>query len=174
MITRRILTILIATALAGLMASAVLAQLPAGKKAPDFSLTDLNGKKVTLSSYFAKPGKVVVLDLWATWCPPCKREIPFLIDLSKKYLNKGVAFIGVALDGEKSKVTSFVKEQGINYTILHDPNGQTVSSLYNARSIPETYIIDRNGVIKYVHVGFSGKDDAYKIENEIKKLLAQK
>lgn len=174
MITRRMLTILIAAALTGLMASAVFAQLPAGKNAPDFSLNDLSGKKVTLSSFFAKPGKVVVLDLWATWCPPCRREIPFLIDLNKKYRNKGVAFIGVAVDSEKSKVTSFVRDQGINYTILHDPNGQTVGSLYNVKPIPETYIIDRNGVIKYVHVGFGGKEEAAKMDSEIKSLLARK
>jgi DsbE subfamily thiol:disulfide oxidoreductase len=173
MTRRRVTVLIMAAMIVGILASAAQAQLPAGKKAPDFTLTDLNGKSFALHSAFAKPGKIVVLDIWATWCPPCRREIPVLIDLNKRYKSKGVLFVGVALDAEKSTVAKFSREQGINYTILHDPQGAKVGPLYNVKPIPETYIIDRNGIIKYVHVGF-GPDDGKKIENEIKALLARK
>lgn len=172
--TRRRLTLLVlATLILGVFASAANAQIPAGRKAPDFTLADLNGNTFKLSSNFVKPGKIVVLDIWATWCPPCKREIPVLIDLNTRYKPKGVVFVGVALDQSKATVAKFAKDQGITYTLLHDPQGEKTGPLYNVKPIPETYIIDKKGVIRYVHVGF-GPDDAKKMENEIKALLAQK
>lgn len=150
------------------------AQLSAGKKAPDFTLNALDGKSYTLSNFFKKPAKIVVLDIWATWCPPCKAEVPYLIDLHKKYSGKDVQIIGVAIDNDKSTVSEFAKSKNINYLVLHDSDAQKVEKPYNVKSIPTTYIIDKKGVIRYVHSGFSGKNDATKIENEIKTLLAEK
>ncbi len=172
--TRRwtiLLTILAATVLA---AAAVFAQLSAGTKAPDFTLKDLNGKEFKLSSCFAKPGKVVVLDIWATWCPPCRRSIPHLIDLHDQYSSKGAVVIGVAIDKDKQTVIDFVKQMKMNYKVLHDPQGRSIAELYKVSSIPQIYVIDRKGVIRFVHVGFSGEDEAEQIKSEVKQLLEKK
>lgn len=158
------------------LASVVFAVLGAGMKAPDFTLPTLDGKTYTLSEAFTKPGKVVVLDLWATWCPPCRAEIPFLVRLHKDYSGKGAIVVGVAIDPEKDrgKVEDFARQHKINYTVPLDPGGQKTAAAYKVRGIPATFIIDRKGVIRYAHVGFSGEEDAAKIESEVKKLLAEK
>lgn len=168
---KRLVLLVCSVVLLSLAASAVLAQLPAGKKAPNFTLKDINGKSFTLSNLYIKPVKAIVLDLWATWCPPCRKEVPFLIDINKRYKSKGVIVVGVSIDRDLATVKKFVNDYKIDYTILHDPNATKVGPLYNLKPIPETYIIDKKGIIRYVHVGFSGKDDEAKIESEIKKLL---
>jgi peroxiredoxin len=121
----------------------------------------------------------VVLDLWATWCPPCRAEIPQLIDLQKKFKGKAVMIVGVSLDDTKSKAVDFAKAQGINYTVAHDPRGAKVGGLYQIKGIPATYVIDKKGVIRYAHSGFprdpqAGKEEAALIAREINTLLAQK
>jgi thiol-disulfide isomerase/thioredoxin len=122
---------------------------------------------------------VVLLDIWATWCPPCRAEIPFLIELQKKLKGKDVVIVGVSVDEQKSDVVDFVKRQGINYTVAHDSRGQKIGQLYQVRGIPATYVIDRKGIIRYAHSGFprdpeSGKEKAAQMEREINTLLAQK
>lgn len=164
---------------AGLIASVACANLGAGTKAPDFTLPTIDGKTFTLSDCFGKSPNVVVLDLWATWCPPCRAEIPYLVNLNTKFNDKGVMFIGVALDQEKSKVTPFVKQQGINYTVPLDLGAEKLGKSYDIRGIPATYVIDKKGIIRYVHSGFprdkgEQKREAAKLESEIKTLLSQK
>jgi thiol-disulfide isomerase/thioredoxin len=158
-------------AIAGLVALsaayAVMADLSAGTKAPIFTLPTLDGKTFTLK----QPGKVVMLDIWATWCPPCRAEIPYVIKLSKKYADKDVVIVGVAIDERKSDVSAFVKQKGISYTIALDPGAQTVGSPYQVRGIPATYIIDKTGIIRHVHSGFGGPADAEQIDKEIARLL---
>lgn len=171
---RQMKVALVILAALALLAAAAFAQLSAGTKAPDFTLKDLKGKDFKLSSCFAKPGKVVVLDIWATWCPPCRRSIPHLMDIHERYSKKGVVVLGVALDKDKQTVVDFVKQMKMKYKVLHDPQGRTIGELYKVRSIPQIYVIDRKGVIKNVHVGFSGEDEADQIEAEVKKLLDDK
>ncbi|NLN77507.1 MAG: TlpA family protein disulfide reductase [Armatimonadetes bacterium] len=151
--------------------TAVFANLSAGTKAPDFTLQTLDGKKFTLADNFKAPGKVVLLDIWATWCPPCRAEIPHLVKLQNKYKDKAVVFVGVAVDDKKADVASFSKKNKINYTVCADEKGKTISSKYQVRGIPATYIIDKKGVIRYVHSGFGGADDAAKMDKEIASLL---
>ena len=174
MVKRRASYVIIALIVVAIAATVVYADLAAGTKAPTFTLPTVDGKTFTLSSCFKAPGKVTLLDLWATWCPPCRREIPYLIDLQKKFKGKDVMVVGVSLDAEKSTVANFVKAQGINYAIAHDPSGNKIGGLYQVKGIPATYVIDKKGVIRYAHSGFSGKDDAASIEKEINTLLAQK
>ena len=177
--SRRFTVAVIALIAVTVLASLVYADLSTGVKAPGFTLPTLNGKSITLASCFAKEPRVVVLDIWATWCPPCRAEIPYLVKLSKKYSDKGLTIVGVALDQRKSDVTAFVKNQKINYTIALDPNAETVGSKYEVKGIPATYVIDKQGVVRYVHSGFprspdEGKKEAAKIESEVKTLLAEK
>ncbi len=112
--------------------------------APDFTLKDLNGKDVTLSSL---KGKLVFVNFWATWCGPCRQEIPSFIDLVDKYGKDGFTVLGIALDPrEFEKVPGFASDMGINYPILYDKIG--VSELYGGiRSIPTTFVIDREGKV---------------------------
>lgn len=157
------------------------AQISAGTKAPDFTLPTLDGKTFTLSDCFKDQPSVVVMDIWATWCPPCRAEIPYLIDLQNKYQsNKEINIVGVSVDQEKSKVADFAKSQGINYTIALDSGGSKVGSSYKVNGIPTTLIIDKKGVIRYVHSGFPIRDEGEqkkeiaRIEGEIKTLLDEK
>ena len=122
-------------------------------KAPDFTLEDLNGKNVKLSDF---KGKVVIINFWATWCPPCKAEIPDFIELYKTYQKKGLVILGIALDN-KEKVVKFVKDNGINYPVLM--GNQEVSNLYGGISgIPTSFVVDRKGIIKNVFVGLRSKE----------------
>ena len=131
----------------------VTAPLPAyaGDKsvpAPEWQLQDLNGKAVKLSDY---RGKVVILNFWATWCAPCKAELPSFIELQKKYENKGMTFIGLSADQEPKVVPPFIKAKGINYPVLIAT--PAVISAYEAQALPTTYLIDSKGNIIDKHVG---------------------
>jgi cytochrome c biogenesis protein CcmG, thiol:disulfide interchange protein DsbE len=170
-VKRRSVTVIVLAVLAALVSSAVIANLSAGTKAPNFTLPKLDGKTFTLKDCFKQPGKVVLLDIWATWCGPCRAEIPFIIKLQKKYGAKKVLIVGVAIDADKADVKSFAKQQNMNYTICHDPNAKTVGKSYEVRGIPATYVIDKKGVIRYVHEGFGGAEDAASMDKEIASLL---
>jgi peroxiredoxin len=131
--------------------------------APAFTLTDLNGKSVSLADF---RGKVVILDFWATWCPPCKKEIPDFIELQKIYGSKGLQVVGIALD-EPYKVSAFVQNNGVNYTVLLG-NDAITAKYGGIEGIPTTFVIDRKGKIVNRFEGFRPRDV---FENEIKKLL---
>ena len=133
--------------------------------APNWDLKDLNGKSVKLSDF---KGKVVILDFWATWCPPCRAEIPHFVELQNQYKDKGLVIVGVSLDeGGPAVVSSFVKEQKINYPIVM--GNEDVSTAYgNIQAIPTTFVIDTNGNIVGRHEGFTEESV---FESEIQKLL---
>ncbi len=133
--------------------------------APDFTLTDISGQEFSLSS---TRGKVVILDFWATWCPPCRMEIPHFEALYKEYKGKGLEIIGVALDrGGASDVIPFVKANGVTYPVVI--GGAEVTALYGGfRGIPTTFVLDRNGAIVEKFVGYREKET---FEEAIKKLL---
>jgi len=118
--------------------------------APDFTLQDINGNEVTLSDF---KGKVVVLNFWATWCPPCRKEIPVFIELYKKYKDEGLVIIGISLDREGKRVLiPFVKKFGINYPVLIGTK-KVVDAYGGIRGIPTTFIIDKKGKIRKKHIG---------------------
>jgi peroxiredoxin len=131
--------------------------------APAFTLTDINGGTVSLSDF---KGKVVILDFWATWCPPCKREIPDFITLQSEYASKGLQIVGIALD-QPDKVRAFAQQNGMNYPVLLGTD--QISALYGGiEGIPTTFILDKNGNIVNRFEGFRPKED---FEVEITKLL---
>jgi peroxiredoxin len=137
------------------------------KPAPDFTLPDANGVSVKLSDF---KGRVVLLNFWATWCGPCKMEIPWLIEFEKTYKDRGFAIIGVSMDEDGWKaVMPFVAQKAINYPVV--VGDDRVAQLYGGiDSLPSTFLIDREGRIANAHLGLVGKRD---YEAEILKLIAQ-
>jgi len=140
------------------------------EKAPMFQGTNLvDGSQISLKDY---EGYVLIIDFWASWCPPCKKEIPGFIDLHKKYKDKKFAVIGISLDKGKSPVEKFVSDQKVNYPVMMGTK-QIISDYEKAmgqpiRSIPTTAIINRAGGIVSVHIGFVEKE---KFDEEISNLL---
>ena len=135
------------------------------KPAANFSLKDANGAQVGLSDY---KGKVVLLNFWATWCGPCKIEIPWFIEFNKTYKDRGFAVLGVSLDDDGWKsVKPYIAEKKIDYTVVVG-NDQVSKSYGDVESLPTTFIIDRDGRIAFVHMGLVGKDT---YEKEIRSLL---
>jgi len=135
--------------------------------APDFALKDADGRTVRLSDY---RGKVVLLNFWATWCGPCKLEIPWFVEFEKQLKDKGFAVLGVSLDeGGWDVVKPYLERARVNYRVLM--GNDDVANLYGGvESLPTTFLIDRQGRIASVHVGLVSKAD---YENDIKTLLGQ-
>jgi thiol-disulfide isomerase/thioredoxin len=135
--------------------------------APAWALKDPDGKPVTSDQF---RGKVVVLDFWATWCTPCKAEIPGYIDLQKKYAADGLVFIGVSIDQDGALVVKrFIKDFGINYTVVLAGDSDIESAYGDISMIPTTFIIDRQGRIRDKKVG---KEDTAAYEKRILAVLA--
>ena len=135
--------------------------------APDWQLTDVDGKPVKLSDF---RGKVVVLNFWATWCPPCRAEIPGFIEIQKKYADQGFSMIGVSLDREgPSVVKPFIAKFGMNYPVVMG-NERVASDYGGITAIPTTFVIDRQGNIV---AGYQGLTDQGTFESVITKLLKE-
>ena len=138
------------------------------KPAAQFTLKDAKGKDVKLSDY---RGKVVLLNFWATWCGPCKVEIPWFIEFEKNYSGRGLAVLGVSMDEDGWKVvTPYAENQKMNYPVLL--GNEQVAGLYGGLdALPTTLILDRAGKIAAAHTGLVGRDT---YEKEIQQLLAEK
>jgi peroxiredoxin len=130
-----------------------------GKSAPDFTVNDIEGKQHSLSSY---RGKNVMVVFWATWCPPCKREIPHLIELRKQIGEEELAIIAISNESPGT-LKPFVNSKGINYSVASAAGTKLPSPFADVRSIPTAFYIDRNGQIKLATVGLVEKDDTKKI-----------
>jgi peroxiredoxin len=134
--------------------------------APDFTLPTVDGKEIRLSDL---RGKVVLINFWATWCPPCVREIPRLVRVSEKYRDQGLVILGinVTAQDDRAKVEQFVRDQRITYPVLLDLNSDA-GQKYSSRLMPTTYFIDRTGKIVHTKVG---EVDEATIEEQIQALL---
>jgi peroxiredoxin len=136
-----------------------------GTEAPEFALPDLDGKVVKASDL---RGKVVILDFWATWCPPCRQEVPHFVALQSKYRDQGLEIVGLSLDKSGASVVKpFAEEYSVNYRMLI-ANDETASSYGGITGIPTTFVLDKNGkVVKR----FMGYTDPEVFEETIKPLL---
>jgi cytochrome c biogenesis protein CcmG/thiol:disulfide interchange protein DsbE len=132
--------------------------------APELSLTDLSGQRLELSSY---RGKVVILDFWATWCSPCRTEIPFLVALQNKYRSQGLQVIGVSLDDDPEPVRAFYQQFKINYPVaMGDAN---LAERYGGiLGLPVNFVLSRDGRIYAKH---PGEVDLPLVEREIQSLF---
>lgn len=139
-----------------------------GTQAPDFTLKDLENKNFSLSSL---EGKVVLLDFWATWCYPCRVEIPHFIKLYENYRSKGFEVVGIALDKDGAKVVKpFAEKEKINYTVVIG-DADVATAYGGIRAIPTTFVIDKNGGIYSKYVGVP--KDMGVFEEDVKKLLVE-
>jgi thiol-disulfide isomerase/thioredoxin len=162
------------TILAAIVAVAFLAPQDAkdyGKR-PDWSITLPDGKKASAADY---DKKVVIVDFWATWCPPCRKEIPHFIKLKKDYGEKGLELVGFSFDRDQATHDKWIKDQGLNYLSIfaQTDDGKKIIEDFQKligeiKGIPTTLVIDRKGQIIYKHVGYGSYEDFEKV---IKPLL---
>ena len=127
-----------------------------GQKAPNFSIQNLlDGQHVSLKQF---QGKVVYLDFWASWCPPCLKSFPFMEELNRKYNKRGLVVIAIGLDEKREDAMAFLSQsEAPSFVIGHNIQGD-IATLYNVEAMPSTYLIGRDGKIKLRHLGFNSSD----------------
>lgn len=140
----------------------------ASAAAPAFNLPSTTGSKINLSDF---NGKVVLLDFWATWCPPCRMSTPALVQLNKKYQGKNFAIIGISLDDNKEPVIPFIKKEKVEHLVLYGM-GSTIERDYKIRAIPTFFLLDKAGKIVKDYAGFY-PELAQEWEKDINLLLAK-
>lgn len=136
-------------------------------QSPELKINTINAGEISLKEY---KGKIVILDFWATWCPPCRMEIPAFIDIKKTYSDSLVEIIGIALERNQGKVQNFIEKIGINYPVAMGSR-ELVSKFGNIQAIPTTFVIDPDGYICQRYVGYTPKD---KFLSNIERLLREK
>ena len=141
-----------------------------GKPAPPFSLNLVDGGKMNLADHKGKD--IVVLDFWATWCPPCRMVMPKVVELMDKYKSKGVVFYAVDLRESADRVKAFQQAMGLKFTTALDLDGR-VGDSYSTENIPMDVIIGKDGVVQAVHVGVS-PDLIDNMKKELDTLVAGK
>jgi peroxiredoxin len=159
-----------ATAGAVLAAAAMAAPaaLTPATVAPDFALRSLDGPNLRLQE---QRGRVVMVNFWATWCGPCRIEMPHLVRLYDKYRGSGFQLLGVNIDEDPRQAASVATKLGLHFPVLLDTE-KRVSKLYDLSTMPSTVLIDRNGRVRYIHRGYrDGYEDTY--EKQIRELLKE-
>jgi peroxiredoxin len=136
--------------------------------APDFTLKSLEGRNLRLKE---QRGNVVLVNFWATWCGPCKQEMPQLNRLYDKYRASGFVLLGINVDENPQQAAGIAQRLGLHFPVLFDAD-KTVSKLYDLNSMPATVLIDRDGRVRYLHRGYrEGVEDAY--DQQIRELVKE-
>jgi peroxiredoxin len=139
-----------------------------GSAAPDFTLHSSTGKNLKLSEY---RGRVVMINFWATWCGPCRQEMPHLNRLYAQYQRAGFMLVGVNVDDDPKNARAMADQLGVRFPVLYDRDKQ-VSRRYDVDAMPATVILDRDGKVRYLHRGYrAGTEKAY--ETQLRELLKQ-
>jgi peroxiredoxin len=130
----------------------------AGRPAPDFALKSSTGENLRLSEY---RGDVVMINFWATWCGPCRQEMPLLDELYNRYERVGFNLLGVNIDDDSSRAMDMISELGVSFPVLFDARKE-VSKLYDVDAMPVTVLVDREGNVRHVHQGYKpGYEEKY-------------
>jgi peroxiredoxin len=137
-------------------------------RAPAFTLQSTDGKTVSLAQF---KGDVVMINFWASWCGPCRQEMPLLNEIYKQYEDMGFTLLGVNVEPNPRNANAWLKETPVSYPILYDPKSR-VSQLYQVQAMPTTVIIDRQGIVRFVHNGYLPGDEN-KYMNSIRALIVQ-
>lgn len=144
-------------------------QADVGRPAPDITVERVSGGTLALSSLH---GKVVLLDVWASWCGPCKQELPMLDAIAGRLHRRGVEVLAVSVDQERQNVDKFLEAKGHwALTVAHDPKG-AIADTFQPDKMPTSYVIDRKGIIRYVNSGFA-PEDARELERRLADLAGQ-
>lgn len=152
-----------------LLLTCLISPVFADEPAPDFTLpTFPDDAQVNLKDL---KGRVVYLDFWATWCPPCRKSFPWMDEMQTRYKDDGLTIVAVSVDKKRELIEQFIQKMQPGFTIAHDPTGMTAKA-YNLRGMPSSYLIDRSGKLVKTHMGFRNKDKAT-MEAAIKTLLEQ-
>ena len=153
----------------GLFAASSLASSDLeGRPAPDFALKSSTGANLRLSEY---RGDVVMINFWATWCGPCRQEMPLLEELYGRYQRVGFNLLGVNIDDDSSRAMRMAEELGVSFPVLFDARKE-VSRLYEVEAMPVTVLVDREGTVRHVHHGYKpGYEEKYL--DQIRSLLRE-
>jgi len=139
-----------------------------GQEAPDFALKSATGENLRLSEY---RGDVVMINFWATWCGPCRQEMPLLDELYSRYQRVGFNLLGVNIDDDSGRAMQMVRELGVTFPVLFDSRKE-VSKLYEVEAMPVTVLVDREGRVRHVHHGYKpGYEEKYL--DQIRSLLRE-
>ena len=159
---------LLGAALSVLAATSLASSGLTGSPAPDFALKSSTGENLRLSEY---RGDVVMINFWATWCGPCRQEMPLLNELYVRYERVGFSLLGVNIDDDSRRAMDMITELGVNFPVLFDSRKE-VSKLYQVDAMPVTVIVDREGNVRHVHNGYKpGYEQQYL--DEIRALLRE-
>jgi peroxiredoxin len=164
--TTRLLLLTVLSTVAALTATATTLQT--GAPAPAFQLNSNAGKPLALADF---RGQIVLLNFWASWCGPCRQEMPILEQLNRQYHGKGVALLGVNVEPDSAAAVQWLKATPVTFPILFDTDSK-VSKLYEVAGMPNTVIIDRKGLVRYIHRGYAaGAENDYL--NQIRALIRE-
>ena len=159
---------IIALVFSAFAASSLASSGMEGQKAPDFALKSSTGENLRLSEF---RGDVVMINFWATWCGPCRQEMPLLDELYNRYQRVGFNLLGVNIDDDSRRAMQMAEELGIDFPVLFDATKE-VSRLYEVEAMPVTVLVDREGTVRYVHHGYKpGYEDKYL--DQIRSLLRE-
>ncbi len=164
----RIKSVLMGLALSVFAATSLASSGLEGQQAPDFALKSSSGQNLRLSEY---RGDVVMINFWATWCGPCRQEMPLLDELYTRYQRVGFNLLGVNIDDDSRRAMQMVEELGVSFPVLFDASKE-VSKLYEVQAMPVTVLVDREGNVRHVHHGYKpGYEEKYL--DEVRSLLRE-